>query len=108
TGSAEIIETMLGINNDSSRPIAISKADIELLEATVGTPVAPVFATNVYSIQDSFPGSAQEQVDKINAAIIANPDEHYNSTPNGYLQIDDELLQFLGYRLTGALPETPE
>ena len=109
TGSGETIETMLGVNNDSSRPIAITKADIDLLEATVKTPVAPVLATNVYSIQDNFSSSsAQEFVDKINAAIIANPDEHYNSTPNGYLQIDEELLQFLGYQLTGALPQTPD
>ena len=109
TGSGETIETMLGVNNDSSRPIAITKADIDLLEATVKTPVAPVLATNVHSIQDNFSfSSSQEFVDKINAAIIANPDDHYSITPNGYLQIDEELLQFLGYQLTGTLPETPD
>ena len=107
-GPGETIDTMLGLP-DSSRPIAITKADIDLLEATVKTPVAPVFATDVYSIQDNFSvSSAQEFVDKINAAIIANPNDHFSSTPNGYLQIDEELLQFLGYQLTGALPETPD
>ena len=107
-GPGGTIDSMLGLP-DPDHPISITTSDIGRLEATVGTPVAPVFVTDLSSIQTNFSvSSAQELVNRINAAVSSDPDDHYDFTPNGYLQIDEELLQFLGYRLTGTLPATTD